>query len=112
MALEQDLKAALKLKDPAYRARHIRRELVPQAKRLSAEVAAAQAQAVREWYETGIPMGQIAFDLGVSKPAVQQMIAVAGGTSMPPSVNRLTSEERLANVAKGEDDNWKHAGRK
>lgn len=80
--IESTLKEVLRVSDPVKRAELLHNEMLPMVSEIRRQIIEARALAIKESCEFGGPEGeglsysQVADHLGVSKPLVQQMVAL------------------------------------
>ena len=81
--IESSLKEILSITDPVKRAELLHSQMIPQVAEIRRQIIEARALAIKESCEfgghdaDGLSYSQIADLLGVSKPLVQQMVALA-----------------------------------
>jgi DNA-binding transcriptional regulator YdaS (Cro superfamily) len=81
--IESSLKEVLSITDPVKRAELLHNQMIPQVAEIRRQIIEARALAIKESCEfggtdaDGLSYSQIADMLGVSKPLVQQMVALA-----------------------------------
>jgi DNA-directed RNA polymerase specialized sigma24 family protein len=81
--IEAELKNVLKIEDPVERAKQLHTEMLYKVSEIRRQIIEARALAIKESCEfggvdaDGLSYSEIAQELGVSKPLIQQMVALA-----------------------------------
>jgi DNA-directed RNA polymerase specialized sigma24 family protein len=81
--IEAELKNVLKIEDPVERAKQLHAEMLYKVAEIRRQIIEARALAIKESCEfggvdaDGLSYSEIAQELGVSKPLIQQMVALA-----------------------------------
>lgn len=83
MSIEQEIQKTLAIQDPIERATVLHKRLLPQVAEIRRQIIEARALSIKESCDfggndgEGFSYSQMADTLGVSKPLIQQMVALA-----------------------------------
>lgn len=83
MSIEQELKRVMSIEDPVERATLLHTKMIPYVAEIRRQIIEARALSIKESCEFGGPdaegfsYSEMADRLGVSKPLIQQMVALA-----------------------------------
>lgn len=83
MSIEQELSAVLAIEDPVERATQLHKKMLPKVAEIRRQIIEARALSIKESCDfggedgSGFSYSQMADTLDVSKPLIQQMVALA-----------------------------------